>query len=306
VHDKLEEADSDFSSVPISNSLVSKELCLAHFQRVISSQLQAILWQPFSSEVTVEDPIQTSLLNQTYNRLAESSQKSTSSLRAARTCAALIIRSLHSQSTSTKRAEKFTNNIVKVLSLLLNPKILPALRKDLTRLATSAISLWSIVQGDECELQVHPTFDPASFERPEEDINITGSRVFVLFPSVTAQICPRIGNAYPVSPPGGWVYPKPELQIEEICIHKGVGLPEWDQLVRAGEDEEVQRRRKQEIESNEKKRRELEEEIEELKKPDLGHKRAISYNRRNSVAAGKSTTLSPSLIWLGAKIPEKE
>lgn len=97
------------------------------------------------------------------------------------------------------------------------------------------------------------------------------------------------------------------MQIEEICILKGVGLPEWGQLVRAREDEEVHRRRKQEIESNEKKRKELEEEIEELKKPDLGHKRGISYSRRNSVAAGKLTTSSPTSAWLGAqKIPERE
>jgi hypothetical protein len=203
VHDKLEEVDADFSSVPISNSPVSKELCLAHFQRVISSQIQAVLWQPFSSEITVEDPKQTSILNQIYDRLARSSQENKSSLRAARTCAALIARSLHSQPTSIRRVEIFTNNMVKVLSLLLNLKILPALRKDLTRLATSAISLWSIVQSDKREIRVHSTLDSASFETPEEDVDMTNSRVFVLFPCVTARSCTQIGNAYPASPPGG-------------------------------------------------------------------------------------------------------
>jgi hypothetical protein len=103
---------------------------------------------------------------------------------------------------------------------------------------------------------------------------------------------------------------KPELQIEEIRILKGVGLPEWSQLVRAGEIEEIHRRRKQEIESSEKKRKELEEEeeeIEELKKPDLGHKRGLSLSRRTSVAAGKSTTSSLTSAWLSAqKIPERE
>ncbi|RDL35986.1 Uncharacterized protein BP5553_06598 [Venustampulla echinocandica] len=306
VHDKIEEVDDDFISVPISNSIVSKELCLAHFQRVISSQLQAILLHPFSSEITVQDPNQTSLLNQIYYGLAESFHEGKSSLRAARTWAALTMRSLHSQSTSTIRAEIFTDNIMKVLSLLLNPKIHPTLRKDLTHLATSAISLCSIVQTDRLELQVHPTLDPASFEKPEEDIDIANSRVFVLFPRVTARSCPQIGNARPVGPPGGWVDSRPESQFEEICIHKGVGIPEWEQLVRVGEEEEVDRRRKQEIESNEKKRRELEEEIEKLNKPDLGHKRGISYSRRNSVVVGKSTPSSPTSAWLGAqKIPER-
>ena len=294
VHDKIKEVDEDFISVPISNSIVSKELCLAHFQRVISSQLQAILWQPFSSEITVQDLKQTSLLNQIYDGLAKSSHEGKSGLRAARTCAALTIRSLHSQSTSTKRAEIFTEKTMKVLSLLLNPKIHPDLRKDLTSLATSAISLWNIVQTDERELQVHPSLDPASFQKPEEDIDIANSRVFVLFPCITARNCAQIGNARPVGPPGGWVDSKPEMQFEEICIHKGEGVPEWEQLVREGEDEEMDRRRKQEIESNKRRRRELEEEMEKLNKPDVVHKRGMSYSRRNSVAVGKSTPSSPT------------
>lgn len=121
------------------------------------------------------------------------------------------MRGLHSQSTSIKRVEIFTNEIMKVLSLLLNPKIYPALQKDLNRLATSAISLWRVVQNDERELQVHPTLDPASFEKLEEDIDVTNSRVFVLFPCVTARSYPRIGNARPVGPPGSWVDSKLEF-----------------------------------------------------------------------------------------------
>lgn len=255
----------------------------------------------------MQDLKQTSLLKQIYDSLAKGSHEGKSSLRAARTYAALTIRSLHAHSTSTKRAEIFTDNIMKVLSYLLNPKIRPALRKDLTHLATSAISLWSIVQADERELEVHPTLDSASFEKPDEDIDITNSRVFVLFPCVTARSCPQIGNARPAGPPGGWVDSKLELQFEEIYIHKGVGMPEWDQLVRAGDDEETDRKRKQEIESNEKKRRELEEEMEKLNKSDLGHKRGISYSRRESEVGRKSTPSSPTSAWLGTqKIPERE
>jgi hypothetical protein len=64
--------------------------------------------------------------------------------------------------------------------------------------------------------------------------------------------------------------------------------------VRAGEDEEANRR-------NEKKRRELEEEMEKL------NKRGSSYNWKNSVAVGKSATSNPTSAWLGAqKIPERE
>jgi hypothetical protein len=70
---------------------------------------------------------------------------------------------------------------VKVLSLLLKPIILSALRKDLTHLLTFTISLWSIVQNDDRKLRAHPTLDPASFEKPEEDIDITDSKCFRVF-----------------------------------------------------------------------------------------------------------------------------
>jgi hypothetical protein len=306
VHDKIVEIDADFTPVPISNSIVSKELCLVHFQRVISSQLQAILWQPFSSEETVQDQNLTPLLIQIYEWLINNPHEGKSGLRAARTYAALTIRSLHAQSTSTIRAEIFTDNIMKVLSLLLNPKIHPAFQKDLTHLATSAISLWSIAQNDERELRVRPTLDPLSLQKPEGDIDITDSKVFVLFPCVTARCCSQLGNTRPAGPPGGWVDSKPELQFEEIYIHEGAGISEWEQVVRAGEDEERDRRMKQEIETNEKKIRELEDKVEKLK-PEMGHKRVNSFGRRNSVLSGKSTPSSPTSTWLGVhKIPERE
>lgn len=194
---------------------------------------------------------------------------------------------------------------MKVLSLLLNPKIHPALQKDLTCLATSAISLWSIVQTDEREFEVHPSLGPASFEKPD-DIDLTDSRVFVLFPCVTARSRLQVVKTRPVGLPGGWVDSKPELPFEEICIHKGVGLPDWEQSVRAGEEEEEDRRRMQVIESNEKKRKELEEEMAKLNKPDIGHRRANSYSRKNSML-GRSNPSSPTSAWLGGnKIPEKE
>ncbi|EPE32152.1 hypothetical protein GLAREA_07285 [Glarea lozoyensis ATCC 20868] len=295
IHDKIEKVDEDFASVPISNTVVSQELCFAHFQRVISSQLRAIFWQPFSSEMTVQDSQQTLLLNQIYDSLAKSSHEGKSGFRAARTFAVLALRSLHSQSTSTKRAELFTENTMKILSLLVSPKIHPVLRKDLTHLATSAISLWNTVQMDEREIQVHPSLDPASFQEPEDkDIASTDSRVFVLFPRVTARKCAQTDNAHSVGLPGGWLDSEPEVQLEEICFHEGNGVPEWGQLVRAGEDEEENRRK-------EKKRRELEEEMEKL------NKRGSIYGRRNSVVVGKSATSNPTAAWLGAqKIPERE
>ena len=303
MHDKLEDADADFTPVPISNSLVSKELCLTHFQRVISSQLRAVLWQPFSSEVTAQDSIHASLLNQIYDGLAQNSHEG-GSLHAARTFAALTIRSLNSPPTSTIRTELFVDNITKVLFLLLNPKVHPVLRKDLTHLAASAISLWGNVQNDERELIVHSTLNLASFEKPEEEIDISDSGVTILFPCITARSCPE--NAQPIGPPGAWVYPKPEVQIEETSIHEGVGIPDWDQLVRAGEEEEDERKRKQWLENNEKKKRELAEEMEKLNKSDLGHKRGSSFSRKNSVGVGKLSPSSPTSVRLSVqKIPER-
>ncbi len=70
--------------------------------------------------------------------------------------------------------------------------------------------------------------------------------------------------------------------------------------MRAGEEEEVNR-------SKEKKRRELEEEIEKLNKPDIIHKQGSSYSQRNSVVVGKSATSNPTSAWLGVqKILERE
>ena len=100
---------------------------------------------------------------------------------------------------------------------------------------------------------------------------------------------------------------KPEMQFEEMCIYEGEAVPEWGQLVRAGEDEEENRRMKQEIEGNETKRRELEEEMEKLNKPDVIHRRGSSYSRRSLVAVEKSTPSNSTSAWLGAqKIPERE
>lgn len=69
-------------------------------------------------------------------------------------------------------------------------------------------------------------------------------------------------------------------------------------------DEEENRRMKQKIESNEKKRRELEEEMEKSNKPDVIHRRGSSYSRRN---LGKSTPSNLTPAWLGTqKIPERD
>lgn len=303
VHDKLEEADADFTSVPISNTLVSKELCLMHFQRVISSQLLDILWTPFSSEKTVQDPIQASLLNDIYYGLAQSSDKD-KGFHAARTFAALTIRSLHSQSMSNIRTELFVENITKVLFILLNSKIHPALRKALTQLATSAIALWSIVQNDERELHVKFTVDLTSFEKPEEGIDLANSEIFVLFPCVTARSCSV--DDHTVSPPGRFEDFKPEIEFKETSIHNGVGMPDWDQLVRAGEDEEIERKKKQVDENNKIKRRKFEEEMEKSNKPILAHKRVNSNSRRSSVGVGKLSPTRPTSVSLVAqKVPEK-
>jgi len=78
---------------------------------------------------------------------------------------------------------------MKLLLLLLDPKIHPALQKDLANLATSANSLWSVAQNDEREVYVYLTLEPSTFTQPLYDVDITSYRVSVLFPYVIVRGC---------------------------------------------------------------------------------------------------------------------
>lgn len=285
MHDKIEKADESFASVPISSSETSKKLRIAHAQRVISAQLRHIIWQPFSSEATLQDPKYISLFDQISKGLVEFYGQG-GGFRAARLCTALIMRGLrsqpsvvHSPPTSASllgRAEVFVETVMPILSLLVKPSLHPNLRNNLHDIAKSAISVWDMAQTDERQIIVQPTLDPEMFKQPS-DISASSGEIIVLFPRITAQSCSR-ATVPRNRLPGTFEDPEPESDTRETCIYDGVGLEEWSQLVLDGEVEEEERREKEEKTMREERRRQLEEDMKKLESPNIGQRRRMSRN----------------------------
>ena len=189
---------------------------------------------------------------------------------------------------------------MKLLLLLLDPKIHPALQKDLANLATSANSLQSVTQNDEREVYVYLTLEPSTFTQPLYDVDITSYRVSVLFPYVIVRGCLQVAVDLPVGLLGSWISGEVDLRLDEICVYEGDEISEWNQVIQVGEAEVEDRMVQQEIEANVKMIKELEDKTERLK-PELGYKRIDSFGRRNSVLSGNSVLLSLTSIWLGTQ-----
>lgn len=304
MHDEIEKVDKNFEIVPLSGSEISEKLRIVHAQRVISAHLRNCIWQPFSSETTLQDEKYVSLFNQISNGLVEFYGKG-GGLRAARLCTALSMRGLQYQpsaESSTEqsslvsgssaplpgRAEIFTEKVMSVLSLLVEPSLRPKLRDSLFDLAKSAIAVWQIAQTDEREVVVYATIDAESLgERPDDISPYSTDGVIVLFPRITATSCSRITDLRTMNVPGTFEEAEPELNVQETCIYEGAGLPEWSPLVEQGEEEEDERR---EVE-DEKKREELkrfhEEEAKKLKNPGMS-RRKLSQSRKPSMTGSVS------------------
>jgi hypothetical protein len=253
IHNNLKSSDTCFASVPISDSEDSKKLRSAHAQRVISSYLQRIIWQPFSSEKLLQQGNIIPLLKDIEKELVNSSHPG-SGIRAARVWSALTMRALQSLSSTSQgvplgRAQKFIEDTTKVLSPLIKPSQKVAFEKDLDALVGSAVSVWNSAQTGELEIEIasdlergarkdwrSPIFDP-----PEE--NTTGMeiapstrpRIFVLFPRVIARRSCSVTEI--ASLPGSWPKSEGESRTVETCIHSGIGVAEWSALVVRGKEE---------------------------------------------------------------------
>jgi hypothetical protein len=253
IHENLKCNDTCFTSVPISDSEDSKKLLTAHAQRVISSHLRQIIWQPFSSEKNIQQENITSSLEAIAKELVKSSQPG-SGIRAARVWSALTMRALHSmspksQGASPPRAQKFVDDVTKVLSPLIQPPTAAAFQKDLLALTDLAVSVWNSAQTGELEIQVYsdlelearqewrsPIFDPAENNNASVDIaSSTYPRVFVLFPRVIARAL--TGDTKITSLPGAYPKPNGKPRIVEKCIHRGIGMAECSALVLRGKEE---------------------------------------------------------------------
>ena len=309
LHDKLAEADPCFKSVPIDDSEDSYNLRSAHAQRVISTAICEHIWKPFHSELTINHEF-SSLLSKISGEL----DKSSSSGRAAKVWAALTMQALQSlqasamsspngesredlRPTVTKTAENIISAVTR-LSPLVNPSQNRSLEGDLLKLINMSVNVWNDAYAGGFKLIVSSSldrahreewrsqqFDPASSPplhrvgTDPESISNTHPRIFTLFPRIMAH-----GDVDLVKedkgPPGSW--PK---EPEKICIHRGVGLPEWSKLVVIGKDEQA---KKEEYYSNLMKNADR-----ELRST----RRGSEQGRRVSKGSMSSSPPSPSAQW---------
>jgi hypothetical protein len=201
------------------------------------------------------------------------------------------------------RAVKVCSDVISKLSPLVHPMQRLDLQRDLLKLATSAISVWTLAQTDELKIDVSASLDPAkrnewrslTFEPPTADNNVesdnmssTHPRIFPLFPHVTAQRV-EIPSKPSASPPGSWPQSEQVPRLTEICIHPGIGLPERSALVQSGVQEV------KEIYEF------LQTKLEEAKKEAYAPgRRNGGHSRQNSLLGGSSTLTSltsPTAQW---------
>jgi hypothetical protein len=311
IHNELVKADGYFTSVPISSSADSELLRMAHAQRVISGFLWNIVWQPFSSEETLQQPGFMAKLRATSREVARSSSGASDGGRAEAIWAALTMRALQSlsatstvsrdstsQGTQTPgRVEVLVSSVINVLRSLISPAQEAQFSNDLVKLAHSAVLTWDCAQTDELQITVWPTLDPANINEwrsfvfdpplpPFEDgkttntISSTHPRIFTLFPRVTAKKF-LLATKAAASPPGSWQEPEQEPSAEETYIYPGLGLRDCSALVIRGKEEEEDRQVKEE-----QKKKHLKEIIEkEEKEWEARNNRSGVHSRRSMVTS---------------------
>jgi hypothetical protein len=263
-------ADSTFSDVPFSNTETSKQLRIAHSQRVIAGAVYDIVWQPFSSDITTEDSKLSKLLQDVG--AAVGTGRSADVWRAVTMRALKSISTAHTQPQHSpsqtlsaahaikSREDKLMELVLSVLGPLLDPSDLLQFKADLLQITKQAISVWTSAQADERTFTVNPklnqenkhdwkiaALDYVSFHVDGSN-QVVGPRrrnasgVFTLFPIITATKPVQVQKAGP-APPGSWPGKDQQqvLNAEVTLIHDGLGLPQDSDIVQEGisEKEEV-------------------------------------------------------------------
>lgn len=309
-------SDLIFSNVPFSNSETSKQLRIAHAQRVISEAVYNTVWQPFSSDVTAADSRLSKFLQEIGVAVANSRHESNGSGRSADVWRSVTIRTLESMSaadaqlqgsllqgsgpvgTINSREDKLVELVLSVLGPLLDTSVLVQFKDDLLQIAKQAISVWTTAQADERTFTINPTLnqdnksdwkvaalDYASLYASGISQGVVGSRprhttrVFTLFPIVTATKRVQVQKV-DHGPPGSWPY---QDQTEVTIIHDGLGLPHESEMVQRGiEEKEEWKKMKLEHEAL------WDKKLVEVQK---GH------SRNNSTTDTVSGPPSPSASW---------
>jgi hypothetical protein len=301
VHDKLAAADPLFESVVIDDSDDSRDLCMAHAQRVISQAICEDIWKPFGSEFTALQPESISVLGKISDEIERSDHGGrTATFWNARTMRAL--KCLQANSATSRDPETTgylyparTGSVISkvfILSPLFDESQNDSLRMDLVKLVNSAVDVWDNGQAGGSNITVSlvldhaqreewraQLFDPASEgdETSPALTSTTHSRIFPLFPRVLA---PRAENTVNKGNglPGSW-----PAESKPIVIHFGKGLPEWSPLVVRGQDAEKERKN------------DYTTALENMKKELQSKKRGAANGRRAS--RGSVSSGSPSEQW---------
>ncbi|KFY30941.1 hypothetical protein V493_01539 [Pseudogymnoascus sp. VKM F-4281 (FW-2241)] len=310
----ISKIDSTFSDVPFSDTETSKQLRIAHAQRVIANAIYKIIWQPFSSDVTTIDS--------KLSKLLQDIGAAVGSGRSADVWRAVTMRALGSMSaantelqrnstqasgtvhTIKSREDKLVESIISVLEPLLGTSDLLQFKADLLQVAKQSVAIWDSAQADERTFTINTTLNQDN----KHDWNIAvvdymslnsngssqglvptrrnSTSVFTLFPIITATKSVQLQKEGH-GPPGSW--PDQDqlqpLHTEVTLVHGGLGLPLESDIVYDGivEREEFK-----------KMKQEHDEEWEHKYTRKIAEK---GHSRNNSVAGNVSGPPSPSESW---------
>lgn len=301
IHKELKEADPLFGYVPIEDSDISRDLCTAHAQRIISQAICEVILTDFSSEFTASQSDSSSILSKISHEIEKYDHGGrTTRFWNARTGRALLTLPAVSDSSQPSEATggSYPLRTSKVISkvFVLYPLVSPtqekSLRKDLVDLVDLAVDVWSKGQVGGSKLTVSLLLDYANHEewRSEEfdpvreadkmTADPTSRKIFALFPRVlVAEQAMAVNSGSRV--PGG--FPEDSNRTTELTvIHTGKGLPESSSLVETGKQDQKE------------KEDSFNKQLEELKKQ-YNTPRASGSNRRNSKGSVYST--SPTEQW---------
>ncbi|KFX93302.1 hypothetical protein V490_04915 [Pseudogymnoascus sp. VKM F-3557] len=269
----VSDADSTFSDVPFTNSETSKQLRIAHTQRVISGALYKTIWQPFSSDVTASDSALSNFLEEIGAAVVASRNKANGSSGSVNVWRSVTIHALESMSTANtqlqnsssrlgksstigSREGKLIEHVLSILGPLLDRSVLLQFQADLQQLAKKAIAVWTSAQADERTFTINATLNQDNksdwkaavfdyvplYDSSSQEVVVSKSpnaaNVFTLFPIITAakpvQV-QKVGHG----PPGSW--PDQDKQqasdAEVTLIHEGLGLPQESEIVQMGIEE---------------------------------------------------------------------
>ncbi|ELR04731.1 hypothetical protein VC83_00692 [Pseudogymnoascus destructans] len=256
-------ADSTFSDVPFSNTDTSKQLRIAHGQRVVADAICNIVWQPFSSDITSEDSKLSKLLQDIGGAVGTGRSADVwraVTMRALKSTSIAHTQPQHSPSQTLSavpaiksREDKLMELVLSVLGPLLDPSDLLQFKANLLQITKQAISVWTTAQADERTFTVNPKLNQGNKRDwkiaalnyaalySDGGSQVVGPRrrnatsVFTLFPIISATKRVQAQKAGH-GPPGSWPDQDQQqvLNPEVTLIHDGLGLPQESDIVREG------------------------------------------------------------------------